>query len=73
MKIERIELKTFISKLVELYNKGVDYVDLRGDREPTGEPSLHILYSEDYLSEEARENLHEKNDNITDTDINQLL
>lgn len=73
MTIERIELKTFITALVDLYNKGVDYVDLKGDKEPSGEPSLHILFSEDYLSTEAREKIHEKNDEITDTDINQLL
>ena len=67
MTIERIELKTFITALVDLYNKGVDYVDLKGDKEPSGEPSLHILFSKDYMSDEAKERMFENED---DSELN---
>lgn len=62
MNIEKVHLKTFITALVDLYNKGVDYVDLKGDKEPSGEPSLHILFSKDYLSDEAKERMFENED-----------
>lgn len=53
--IRKIPLNTFIDILVELYNRGVDFVDLSGE---TGNKSdrLAISFTEDYMAEEAKEN-----------------
>lgn len=53
MKAEKIHLKTFISTLVSLYNRGVDYIDLHRQENEEGTASLMIYFSEDYMNEDA--------------------
>lgn len=67
MKAEKIHLKTFISTLVSLYNRGVDYIDLQRQENEEGNSSLVIYFSEEYMNE----NLVRK-DKMDDEDLKDL-
>lgn len=73
--IHKISLDAFISVLVELYNKGVDYIDLsaeRGERQD----KMNIIVTSDYMSSDAtKEEIEpiEISTKLTDEDLNQLL
>lgn len=62
MKVEKVHLKTFISTLVGLYNKGVDYVDIQRNEDEEGNPSLMIYFSEDYMDKDLLSRNNEDND-----------
>jgi hypothetical protein len=62
MKVEKVHLKTFISTLVGLYNKGVDYVDIQRNEDEEGNPSLMIYFSEDYMDKDLLSRNNDDND-----------
>jgi len=62
MKVEKVHLKTFISTLVSLYNKGVDYVDIQRNEDEEGNPSLMIYFSEDYMDKDLLSRNNDDND-----------
>lgn len=62
MKVEKVHLKTFISTLVNLYNKGVDYVDIQRNEDEEGNPSLMIYFSEDYMDKDLLSRNNDDND-----------
>jgi hypothetical protein len=79
VKIERIPLDRLIDTLVDLYNKGVDYVDVVGvpgvefDR-------MGIAFTKDYMTDHGRENFGEMHidleitsSKLTDEDLNELI
>ena len=79
VKIERIPLDRLIDTLVDLYNKGIDYVDIVGvpgvefDR-------MGIAFTRDYMTEQGKENfegldidLEIKISKLTDDDLNELI
>jgi len=79
VKIEKIPLNTLIDTLVDLYNKGIDYVDIVGvpgvefDR-------MGIAFTRDYMTEQGKENfeglnldLEIKPSKLTDDDLNELI
>jgi hypothetical protein len=79
VKIEKIPLNTLIDTLVDLYNKGIDYVDIVGvpgvefDR-------MGIAFTRDYMTEQGKENfegldidLEIKISKLTDDDLNELI
>jgi hypothetical protein len=80
IRLRKIPLSVFIQALTDIYNSGVDYVDLIGvpDEE---QDTIGIAFCDEYLSkeeespEETLENLKEqiKNINLSDEDLNQLL
>lgn len=80
VRLKKIPLGVFIQALMDIYNTGVDYVDLLG---VPGEEqdTIGIAFCDEYLSkeeeetEETDENIEEKikNINLSDEDLNQLL
>jgi hypothetical protein len=74
MKIRKIDLETLIDILTDIYNKGVDYVDIIGI--PGDEQdSLAVSFSKEYMSEEHANNFDniDSDDSLSDEDLNQLL
>lgn len=67
MKAEKIHLKTFISTLVSLYNRGVDYIDLQRQENEEGASSLVIYFSEEYMNEDLV-----RKDKMDDEDLKDL-
>lgn len=82
LKIRKVHLNTFIEILIDLYNKGVDYVDIIGSMDK-GQDSIGISFSKEYMSKEHQENFNkihvtsktddEINIKLSDEDLNQLL
>jgi hypothetical protein len=76
MKVRKIDLETFIDILMDIYNQGVDYVDIIGI---LGEEqdSVAVSFSKEYMSEEHSDNfdnINSDNDkNLSDEDLNQLI
>jgi len=76
MKIRKIDLETLIDILTDIYNKGVDYVDIIGI--PGDEQdSLAVSFSKEYMSKEHVNNFDnidsDDGGNLSDEDLNQLL
>jgi hypothetical protein len=69
MKIKKVHLNSFIQVLINLYNKGVDYVDISKLKEDDGGSAVGISFVQEYMSDEV------KNSPIVLTEdiINQLL
>lgn len=82
MRIRKVPLEMFLDVLTDLYNKGVDYVDIIGILDDK-QDSIGISFSKDYMNEELQENFDKipvsvkKDDQInitlSDEDLNQLL
>ena len=79
VRLKKIPLGIFIQSLMDIYNTGVDYVDILG---VPGEEqdTIGIAFCDDYLSKESEEDetfedLKEeiKNNNLSDDDLNQLI
>lgn len=76
MKIRKIDLETFIDVLMDIYNQGVDYIDIIGI---LGEQqdSVAVSFSKEYMSKEHSDNfdnIDSDNDkNLSDEDLNQLI
>ena len=79
VKIETIPLDKLIDTLVDLYNKGIDYVDIVGvpgvefDR-------MGIAFTKDYMTDQGKENFGELevdleiiSSKLTDDDLNELI
>ena len=79
VKIEKIPLDKLIDTLVELYNKGIDYVDIAGV--PGKEfDRLAIGFNKEYMTEQGKKNFAEldeeleiKPGKLTDDDLNYLI
>lgn len=82
MRIRKVPLEMFLDVLTDLYNKGVDYVDIIGILDDK-QDSIGISFSKDYMNEELQDNFDKipvsvkKDDQInitlSDEDLNQLL
>ena len=78
VRLKKIPLGVFIQALMDIYNTGVDYVDILG---VPGEEqdTIGIAFCDEYLSKEDDEETDEeieekiKNINLSDDDLNQLL
>lgn len=60
--IKKVHLDSLIDILVDLYDRGVDYVDIIGVNDKV-QDSIGISFSKDYMNTEHRENF----DNIPTT------
>jgi hypothetical protein len=77
-KIRKIYLSTFIDVLVDLYDRGVDYIDLlaslQDDQDVVG-----ISFCKEYMNKEFKEDFDKipemmnVNKNLSEDDLNQLL
>ena len=79
VKIEKIPLDRLSDTLVELYNKGIDYIDIAGVP-GTEYDSMAIAFNRDYMTEQGKKNFGEldeeieiKPNKLTDDDINYLI
>ena len=78
--LRKIPLEIFIDVLMEIYEQGVDYVDIVGIPDEI-QDTIGVMYTEEYLSEEARDMFkddEEKQKNIDvnlldDNDLNQII
>jgi hypothetical protein len=65
---------------VDLYNKGIDYVDISG-MPGIDQDRMAIVFTKDYMTEEGKKNFGEGDEldleigpsKLTDDDINQLI
>lgn len=81
VKIQKVQLDRLIDTLVELYNKGVDYIDISGI--PGREfDKMAIVFTKEYMTEQGIKNfegldedvdLEIKPHKLTDDDLNILL
>ena len=79
VKIERIPLDRLIDTLVDLYNKGIDYVDVVGV--PGKEfDRMGISFTGENMTDQGRKNFEGvdleveiKTEKLTDDDLNELI
>lgn len=66
--IQKIPLNNFIDVLIDLYNKGVDFIDIVGTQ---GEEKdyMALTFSRDYMSEDVIDDFEGNPDIITKEDI----
>jgi hypothetical protein len=80
VKIQKIPLDRLIETLVDLYNKGIDYVDIAGVP-GIDQDRMAIVFTRDYMTEEGKKNFEGEDEldleigpsKLTDDDINQLI
>lgn len=66
--IKKIPLDSLIDTLVDLYNQGVDYIDIEG-QQGDGRDYMAIAFNKEYMMEEAVKNFEEIPNCITEEDI----
>lgn len=85
--IKKIPLNELIDILSDLYNRGVDYIDILAPEEPSEDDRMTIKFTKEYMSPDAElEEGEALNDNeedvlditiiptkLSDEDLNQLL
>lgn len=69
LRLKKIPLKPFLEALTDIYNRGVDYVDIIGAHGDE-QDSIGIAIKEEYFSEPEEE---EDEEDLSDEDINQLI
>lgn len=76
VRIRKIHLDTLIKVLVEMYDKGVDYIDIIGEINDV-QDSIGISFSKEYMSDDMQENFDDvdskENKDLSDEDLNQLI
>ena len=80
--IQKIPLNNFIDVLVDLYNRGVDFIDIIGTQGDQKD-YMAITFSKDYMSEDAIEDFENDpmiitkeditNHKLSEKDINDLI
>ena len=80
LRLKKIPLKVFLEALTDIYNRGVDYVDIIGtpgeEQDSIGIAIKEEYFSKDLLDEEENDEINdrlEKGKDLSDDDINQLL
>jgi hypothetical protein len=82
--LKKVDISELMDTMMELWRRGIDYIDILIKPE---ENSIALLFTEEYLSDEAREKLEEMEDDdegfiekyreikggLTDEDLNQLM
>ena len=85
--IKKIPLNELIDILSDLYNRGVDYIDILAPDEPSEDDRMTIKFTKEYMSPDAElEEGEELDDNeedvldisiipekLSDEDLNQLI
>lgn len=82
VKIRKIHLDTLLKVLVEMYDKGVDYIDIVGEIKDV-QDTIGISFCEDYMNKDMRENFDKITSDVEeeeepiflkdDDDLNQLI
>ena len=77
-KISKVHIDSFIDALVDLYNKGVDYIDIIGTQNEI-QDSIGLSFCKEYMAEDMQDEfdnfptdiLIEKK--LSNDDLNQLI
>jgi hypothetical protein len=84
MRIRKVPLESFLDILADLYDKGVNYIDIVGMNNDK-QDGIMISFSKEYMDEEFQDNFDnipttrvtktdtEINIDLSDDDLNQLL
>ena len=81
VRIEKIPLDKLIDTLVDLYNQGVDYIDISGVPGKNFD-KMASVFTKDYMTEEGAKTIEQfeekldlqiKEPKLTDEDLNQLI
>lgn len=85
IRIRKIHLDTLLKVLVEMFDKGVDYVDIIGEINDV-QDTIGISFCKEYMSDDMRENFDEIDSDVPkehrdketmtfskDEDLNQLI
>lgn len=81
LRLRKIPLEAFLDALLELYNEGLDYIDIVGTPNSV-QDTIGILFTRDYMCDEMRERFDEDSNNeevskkidLSDNDdLNQLI
>jgi hypothetical protein len=84
VRLRKIPLDLLIQSLMDIYNSGVDYIDIIGKAD-VEQDTIGLAFCDEYLSENNEETEEEeettdeelkekiKNINLSDEDLNQLL
>jgi|SRR6187399_1394333 len=67
-KIQKLELDRLLNLLMELYESGVDYVDLSSDNSTPGQDKLLIHTRDEYINPEYKDKSRELNREDVDDD-----
>lgn len=74
--IKKVPLDEIIDVFMDLYNKGVDFIDIIASETDN---RISVIFSEEYINEEAVDNFELKDleididTKLTDEDFNQLI
>jgi hypothetical protein len=74
--IKKVPLDEIIDVFMDLYNKGVDFIDLIATEKDN---RISVIFTEEYINQEAKDDFELDNNEIdintklTDEDFNQLI
>ena len=69
LRLNKIPLEPFLEALTDIFNRGVDFVDIVGTP-GENQDSIGIIIKEEYFSTSEKD---EEEENLSDEDINQLI
>lgn len=67
--VKKVDLESFIEILTELWEKGIDFVDIHVGED---DKKISLSFIEEYLSEEAKNHLKDEMNELPPTDIKDL-
>jgi hypothetical protein len=75
--LRKIPLEIFIDVLIDIFDQGVDYVDIVGIPDEI-QDTVGVMFSQEYISPEALDNFTDEEKNIDinlsdDQDLNQII
>lgn len=79
LRLKKIPLKTFLDALMDIYNRGVDFIDIIGmpgeEQDSIGIAIKEEYFSKDDISDEEEEEDREikSSKDLSDEDLNQLI
>jgi len=65
LRLRKIPLEAFLDALLELYNEGLDYIDLVGTPDSV-QDTIGILFTKEYMSKEMREKFEDVGEEMID-------
>jgi hypothetical protein len=68
----KLPLDGLIKQLVELYEMGVDYVDLVGESDVM-QDYIEIHFTDEYMNPEMKSNFEGNDNTLSDEDLNQII
>lgn len=65
-KVEKLSIEALLGLLMDLYEKGMDFVDLTADHSDPSHDKLIIMTRDEYINPEAKKQMDEEGQNIDD-------